>query len=71
MNIYTIMKIEVFSERPKVVFASISKTKIDDKLEEIYKVEKEMNNVATYEEGDSLILETDDGYYIDRADEVI
>ena len=70
-NIWLIVKMEAFSDRPLVVFASTSKAKIDAKLEDLYNEENNKKNVFAYEEGDCLILETDDAYYIEKADEII
>jgi len=69
-NLWLIVKMEAFSDRPQVVYASTSKAKIDAKLEDLYNEEKK-ENVFDYEEGDCLILQTDDAYYIEKADEVI
>ena len=70
-NLYTIIKVEAFSDRPEILFASTSKAKIDAKLEDIYNEEKKNNNVFDYQEGDCLILESDDAYYIEKADEIL
>ena len=70
-NIYSIIKIEAFSDRPEVMFTSTSKAKIDAKLEDLYLQEREIHNVFDYEEGDCLILESDDAYYIEKTNNIL
>jgi len=64
--IYTLIKMEAFSDRPEVLFASSSKNRIDIKLEEM-KNEYNENVIFDYEEGDCLILEDDTAFYIEKA----
>jgi len=69
-KLYMIIKTEAFSDRPEVLFASTSKTKIDAKLEDIFKELKE-DEVFDYVEGDYLILNSDDCYYIESVEKFL
>ena len=64
--IYTLIKMEAFSDSPEVLFASSSKNRIDIKLEDM-KNEYNENVIFDYEEGDCLILEDDTAFYIEKA----
>jgi len=55
--------------RPEVVFASNSKAKVDAKLEDIANSFNE-RFIFDYCEGDCLILNDDDAYYIEKVTEV-
>jgi len=69
-NLYVIVKMEAFSDRPELLFASTSKVKIDAKLEDL-KNEIKQENIFDYVEGDCLIMEDDSAYYIEKVDELI
>jgi len=69
-NLYVIVKMEAFSDRPELLFASTSKAKIDAKLEDL-KNEIKQENIFDYVEGDCLIMEDDSAYYIEKVDEII
>ena len=68
---YALVKMEAFSDRPEILYISKSRNRIDVKLEEIYLKEKELGDVFDYEEGDCLILDSDDAYYIEVVDQEI
>ena len=69
-NLYVIVKVEAFADRPEIIFASTSKAKIDAKLENL-KNEIKQEHIFDYVEGDCLILEDDSAYYIEKVDEII
>jgi len=69
-NLYVIVEMEAFSDRPEVIFASTSKAKIDHKLEELKNSQRE-EDIFDYEEGDCLILQSDDWYCIEKVNEIL
>jgi len=69
-NLYVIVKMEAFADRPELLFASTSKAKIDAKLEDLKNSFKK-EYIFDYVEGDCLILEDDNAYYIEKVDEII
>ena len=69
-NLYVIIQIEAFSDRPEVLFASSSKSKIDTKLEEI-KNSYDEKFIFNYEKKDCLILKDDTAFYIEKVREFL
>ena len=69
-NLYVIIKVEVFIDRPEIVFVSTSKAKIDIKLEEL-KNENGKECISNYVKGDCLILKDGTAYYIEKAGEIV
>jgi len=68
---YALVKMEAFSDRPEILYISKSRNRINAKLEEIYLKEKKLGDVFDYEEGDCLILDSDDAYYVEVVDQEI
>ena len=65
---WVIIHQENVESRPEAIFASNSKNKVDAKLEDIKNEFKE-EFIFDYCEGDCLILNDDDAYYIEKVRE--
>ena len=69
-NLYAIVKINNCSDRPEIVCASTSRSRIDAKLEDI-KIKQVKEDIFEYVEGDYLELKNDEVYYIEKINKII